>query len=132
MLIFSHDGSPDWAEICWYFPKTREQFRVSGSLVLVTAACATASHSQARQAAWQQMSDGGRISFAWATPGADRSMEPAAFNPPQPDSRQPLANFCLLLLLPTAVDHLELRGQPQNRCSYELVGGEWAMRQINP
>lgn len=125
-------GSSEWAEICWYFPKTREQFRVSGTLLLVTANCATVSHHKARQEAWQQMSDGGRISFAWANPGASRSVEPEAFNPPQPDLQQPLDNFCLLLLTPVAVDHLELRGEPQNRYRYELVSGGWVMQPINP
>jgi pyridoxamine 5'-phosphate oxidase len=122
----------NWAEICWYFPKTREQFRISGELLLVTADSTLERDCKARQAAWQQLSDGGRISFAWAMPGADRSADPAAFNPPAPDEKQPLANFCLLLLAPTAVDHLELRGEPQNRYSYELVGVKWVVREVNP
>jgi pyridoxamine 5'-phosphate oxidase len=125
-------GSANWAEVCWYFPKTREQFRISGELVLVTAESAIERDCEARQAAWQQLSDGGRISFAWATPGADRSTDPAAFNPPAPDLRQPLANFGLLLLAPTSVDHLELRGEPQNRCIYELVEAKWIVRAVNP
>jgi pyridoxamine 5'-phosphate oxidase len=125
-------GSSSWAEVCWYFPKTREQFRIDGQLVLVTAECAIDRYCKARQDAWQQMSDSGRIQFDWATPGADRSLDPDAFNPSQPDSQQPLANFCLLLLVPVAVDHLELRGEPQSRYSYELVGGEWVSRSTNP
>lgn len=24
-----------WAEVCWYFPETREQFRMGGNLLLV-------------------------------------------------------------------------------------------------
>ncbi|MFM7425627.1 MAG: pyridoxamine 5'-phosphate oxidase family protein, partial [Elainella sp.] len=24
-----------WAEVCWYFPKTREQFRLSGTMAVV-------------------------------------------------------------------------------------------------
>jgi pyridoxamine 5'-phosphate oxidase len=125
-------GSTNWAEICWYFPKTREQFRISGELLLATAESLIERDCKARQAAWQQLSDGGRIQFAWATPGADRSTDPAAFNPPAPDAKQPLANFCLLLLTPTAVDHLELRGEPQQRYRYEFVGAEWVMREVNP
>jgi pyridoxamine 5'-phosphate oxidase len=125
-------GSSSWAEVCWYFPKTREQFRIGGQLVLVTAECAIDRYCKARQEAWQQMSDSGRIQFDWATPGADRSIDPDAFNPSQPDSQQPLENFCLLLLAPVAVDHLELRGEPQSRYSYELVAREWVVRQVNP
>ncbi len=78
------------------------------------------------------MSDSGRIQFDWAAPGADRSTDPAAFSPPDPNPIQPVANFGLLLLELTAVDHLELRGEPQNRCLYELVGAEWTIRQVNP
>jgi pyridoxamine 5'-phosphate oxidase len=120
------------AEVCWYFPTTREQFRIAGTMELVTIDCDVESRYKARQAAWQQMSDSGRIQFAWATPGADRSREPHAFDPPQPDTHQPLDNFCLLLLAPTSVDHLELRGEPQNRYFYELLAGKWEMREVNP
>jgi pyridoxamine 5'-phosphate oxidase len=125
------DTSPD-AEACWYFPKTREQFRLSGMLTLVTSESSNTSHSQARQAAWQQMSDSGRVQFDWGTPGADRSEDPAAFNPPQPDEYQPSENFCLLLLDVTEVTHLELRGDPQSCYLYELLNQEWQMRSINP
>ena len=125
-------GSSNQAEICWYFPKTREQFRISGELLLVAAKCLTDSYCKAREEAWQQMSASGRIQFDWATPGANRSADPDSFNPPQPDEKQPLDNFCLLLLNPHGVDHLELRGEPQSRYRYELVDGVWVMRQINP
>ena len=124
-------GASDWAEVCWYFPKTREQFRLSGTLTLV-AADTTTSHHKARQEAWQQMSDAGRVQFAWETPGADRSEDPAALNPPQPDSTQPLDTFCLLLLEAVTVTHLELRGEPQSCYLYELLDGEWQTRSINP
>jgi pyridoxamine 5'-phosphate oxidase len=125
------DTSP-WAEACWYFPKTREQFRLSGMLTLVTPESSNTSYSKARQEAWQQMSDSGRIQFDWGTPGADRSEDPQAFNPPQPDEHQPSENFCLLLLDVIAVTHLELRGEPQSCCLYELLNEEWQIRSINP
>ena len=125
------DASP-CAEGCWYFPKTREQFRLSGTLTLIASQSTTTSHHKARQEAWQQMSDVGRVQFAWETPGADRSEDPAAFNPPQPDPNQPLDTFCLLLLEAVTVTHLELRGEPQSCYLYELLDGEWQTRSINP
>ncbi len=125
------DSSP-YAEACWYFPKTREQFRLSGTLTLVTTELIAPSYSKARAEAWQQMSDSARIQFDWGTPGADRSEDPQAFNPPQPDEHRPSENFCLLLLDVTGVTHLELRGEPQNCYLYELVSDEWQMRSINP
>jgi pyridoxamine 5'-phosphate oxidase len=30
------------------------------------------------------------------------------------------------------VDHLELRGEPQNRLLYSLAQDEWSVRAINP
>ena len=114
-----------WAEACWYFPKTREQFRLSGTLELVTAQSSNASYCKARQAAWQGLSDAGRIQFDWETPGADRSQDPQASNPPTLDADRPSENFCLLLLDVNAVHHLELRGDPQSCYLYELVNGEW-------
>jgi pyridoxamine 5'-phosphate oxidase len=125
------DGSP-WAEACWYFPKTREQFRLSGTLTLVTTESKHTSYSQARREAWEQMSDSGRIQFDWGSPGVDRSEDPQVFDPPQPDKHLPSPNFCLLLLNVITVIHLELRGEPQNCYLYELVAGEWGVRSINP
>jgi pyridoxamine 5'-phosphate oxidase len=125
------DAAP-WAEACWYFPKTREQFRLGGTLELVTAACSDTSDCKARQEAWEQMSDAGRIQFDWGTPGAERSEDPQAFNPPHPDEHQPSENFCLLLLDVIAVTHLELRGEAQSCYLYELLNQEWQIRSINP
>lgn len=119
------------AEACWYFPQTREQFRLTGCLTLVTA-----DHpdelQQARVKTWQELSDAARSQFAWPDPGKPKS-EAAAFEPP-PNSIQPLANFCLLLLAPVQVDHLELRGEPQNRTIYSWREGEqsWLTQAVNP
>jgi pyridoxamine 5'-phosphate oxidase len=121
-----------WAEACWYFPKTREQFRLSGTIELVTTESSNTSYCKARQEAWQGMSDAGRIQFDWGTPGADRIEDRQVFNPPQPNEHQPSANFCLLLLDVITVKHLELRGEPQNCYLYELLNQEWQMRAINP
>jgi pyridoxamine 5'-phosphate oxidase len=125
-------GSSPLAEACWYFPKTREQFRLSGRLELVTIESPHTHYLQARQHVWQQMSDSGRIQFDWDAPGADRSPDPQAFAPPPPDPLQPSVNFCLLLLRVDTVKHLELRGEPQNCYVYKLRSGEWEMRSINP
>ena len=132
LLADNPTSNHNWAEICWYFPKTREQFRVSGKLVLVTVNCDIDRYCKARQEAWQQISDAGRIQFDWATPGADLISDLDAVNPTQPDLQQPLDNFCLLLLTPVAVDHLDLRGERQSRYRYELVADEWVMKSINP
>jgi pyridoxamine 5'-phosphate oxidase len=121
-----------WGEVCWYFPNTREQFRLLGTLTLVAADSADETLRQARQQLWQNLSDAARIQFAWSDPGKPRSAADD-FNPPAPDAIDPLPNFRLLLLEPTEVDHLELRGDPQNRHHYlQDEQSQWLVQSINP
>ncbi|MBD2603988.1 pyridoxamine 5'-phosphate oxidase family protein [Scytonema hofmannii FACHB-248] len=122
-----------WAEACWYFPNTREQFRITGCLTLVGCDYSDPVLHKARMKTWQELSDAARLQFAWAEPGKPRVQDPAAFNPPPPDATQPLTNFCLLLLEPVQVDHLELKGDPQNRYLYCLdQQQQWSKQEINP
>ncbi|MBF2004978.1 Npun_F5749 family FMN-dependent PPOX-type flavoprotein [Chlorogloeopsis fritschii PCC 9212] len=122
-----------WAEVCWYFPNTREQFRITGCLTLVGSDNSQPTLQEARNTTWQKLSDAARLQFAWPDPGKPRIEDQDAFAPPPPDPVQPLSNFCLLLLAPVQVDHLELRGEPQNRClySYDEQKG-WFVEAINP
>lgn len=120
------------AEACWYFTETREQFRLAGKLTLVGADCDDMELQKARVSTWQELSDNARIQFAWAHPGEKRA-SPQAFSPPQPDAVTPLPEFCLLLLDPVKVDHLQLRGEPQNRYLYTRDNlGNWSCFEINP
>lgn len=128
-----------WGALCWYFAKTREQFRFSGPLALITADTPHAEDQMTRQTLWQSLSDNARLQFAWPVPGAPRGSA-EAFHPSVPDPMLPLSSFCVLLLTPTVVEHLELRGEPQNRWVYEFVeqssgeleGDRWSMRSVNP
>ncbi|WP_088241501.1 Npun_F5749 family FMN-dependent PPOX-type flavoprotein [Calothrix rhizosoleniae] len=119
-------------EICWYFPKTREQFRLSGEITLIGCNNYGQDFQQARQSTWQEISDNARVQFAWAHPREKRANF-QTFSPPPPDPIVPLDNFCLLLFEPLQVDHLQLRGEPQNRWLYsqnEL--GDWETLEVNP
>ncbi len=122
-----------WGEICWYFSKTREQFRISGYLTLVDGDNDDSELIAARKAAWQKISDNARSQFMWPNPGESRTDDLTLFTPAIPSPQEPVANFCLLLLNPQKVDHLELRGEPQNRCLYQLQSnGDWTTQPINP
>ena len=120
-----------WAEACWYFPETREQFRLHGYLTLVKADNPDAVLQQARQTAWQETSDATRLQFTWPDPGKPKA--DAAFEQAPPNAIEPLANFCLLLLNPVIVDRLELRGEPQNRTIYKLdqIQQTWTVQSVN-
>ncbi|TVQ46768.1 MAG: pyridoxamine 5'-phosphate oxidase [Gloeocapsa sp. DLM2.Bin57] len=122
-----------WGEICWYFPKTREQFRLRGQLLIVSVDNTDSNLSTARSLAWQQLSDAARIQFAWPEPQQALTEDKDAFKPLYINKEIPLDNFCLLLLDAVEVDHLELRGDPQNRYIYTLDESfNWSCQQVNP
>lgn len=120
------------AEACWYFTKTREQFRLRGQLTAITTDTAAASLLEIRRQLWQKISDNARLQFAWPQPKADRIEDGDAFSPPPPDPQTPLETFCALLLAPETVDHLCLRGDPQDRTIYHIAEENWTAQTVNP
>ena len=122
-----------WGEICWYFPQTREQFRLSGQLTLVSTDHPDQTLAAVRQITWQELSDSARLQFAWPDPGVARVENEGAFSPSPPDKSKPLSDFCLLLLEPKQVEHLQLRGNPQNRWLYwQNSSHQWFKQAVNP
>ena len=119
-------------EICWYFTKTREQFRISGRLQLITAQSTDSDLKTARQTTWSHLSDSARSQFAWPDP-AQSVADKSAFAVEHPDKNIPLDNFCLLLLIPQKIDHLQLKGDPQQRFLYRLQEDHtWITQAVNP
>jgi PPOX class probable FMN-dependent enzyme len=125
------DATP-WAEACWYFPMTREQFRLGGRAVVVREGMGDEDLQRVRRDAWRELSDATRQSFTWPAPGEPR--DPGVpFIQELTDPEAPPPSFGLIVLDPVEVDHLELDGNPQNRWTYRRDGaGRWAGREINP
>lgn len=118
-----------WAEACWYFTTSREQFRLAGPIQVVSAA--DSALAPARQQAWENLSDQARQQFYWPHPGQPRSAD-AAFEP-RAIAATPPDTFCLVLLTPHQVDHLELRGDPQSRTLYsQQPDYTWQVKAVNP
>ncbi|MEL6604688.1 MAG: Npun_F5749 family FMN-dependent PPOX-type flavoprotein [Cyanobacteria bacterium J06614_10] len=124
------------AEVCWYFTKTREQFRLSGQLQVITSDSPDPANQQLRDRLWQNISDNARLQFAWPHPKAAREQDSAAFSPNPPDSAAPIENFCALLLSAHTVDYLSLKGNPQDRVLYQKKpkdsSAAWTMAEVNP
>jgi len=121
-----------WAEVCWYFPKTREQFRLHGRLTLVSLHTDDKELQALRSQTWQDLSLAARAQFSWADPGADRDLD-APFQMELPSETEVLPEFCVLLMDPQTVDHLELRGDPQNRTDYKRQADDtWVTMAVNP
>lgn len=121
------------AEACWYFTETREQFRLSGHLSWIDADHPNADLKTQRQQVWENLSDKSRLQFYWPHPGQKRTEGSERFEDPEPNPQLPPISFCLGLLIPQSVDHLELKGNPQNRTHYSRVDdAQWNQVELNP
>lgn len=128
-------------EFAWYFPGSREQFRIAGELKVV--AHDSSDMQKERKAAWKNMSPNGRAQFAWPVPGFPRLDEedgekPGAFDVPEDvisNDDAVLENFCLVVMNVDEVDHLSLRSNRRYHHVKDVkVGGEveWVTTEVNP
>ena len=126
----THIEHQPWVEACWYFSKTREQFRLAGTITLVGVNNTDSILDRARKETWKNISVKARTQFAWPTPGEPRvDKELVTLEPPS----DPSPNFCLLLLNPQQVDYLELKGETHSRLFYYLDDSQtWHISSINP
>nr|MBV6628721.1 pyridoxamine 5'-phosphate oxidase family protein [Oceanococcus sp. HetDA_MAG_MS8] len=115
------------AEACWYFTRTREQFRLAGTLRLIHAEHHAA---QSRLELWATLSDSARAQFHWLSPGEPVSDERHEWESVCLDKPPP--NFCALILQIEAVDHLRLQKPQQRWQSQRGVEGDWVYQEVNP
>ena len=103
------------AEICWYLPVTREQFRLE-----VTVGCHGADAADGwaalRQQLWEARGARGQADWLGAVPDA-----PVALAVPE---------FVLLACTVSAVDHLELRPTPQEHRRYLRSVAGWTISTV--
>jgi PPOX class probable FMN-dependent enzyme len=117
-----------WAELCWYFPETREQFRLFGRVTVVGPGD-TPEHLALRTRVWSALPDLARRSFTWPDPGAARAPS-SDFRSESP--ADPPACFLLLVLDPDHVEHLDLREQPHARTRFQRGDHGWSLEAVNP
>jgi PPOX class probable FMN-dependent enzyme len=113
------------AEVCWYFTRSREQFRIRGRLSIIDA---TSPDAARRETAWQALSEAAREQFYWAAPGQPLA---DAATPENPNAGPP-DTFLLVLLAPERIEHLQLSPTPQRRYVSSITGGAWSMVPVNP
>lgn len=127
------------AEMAWYFPETREQFRVRGTLTVSTATTTGDDReARARGNLWRKMRRGARGQFLWPTPGGARSdvsdgeADPHAVEESDArlDDEVVGENFALVALRAKRIDHLSLKRN--ERVVHEEVDGEWVSTRVNP
>jgi PPOX class probable FMN-dependent enzyme len=119
------------AEACWYFPKTREQYRIAGSVRVLDGS--DRSMAQLRVDLWRGLTDDARKQYTWPTPGTDWVPEKSfMFDEPAPNKAIPPIPFFVLMLSIDAVDYLSLATTPPTRRKHEWAENTWKVRQVNP
>lgn len=121
-----------YAEVCWWLDETRDQFRIAGSVHLITAAT-TGDDAAYRQEQWKELDDHEKTLYISPDPGAPRADEEAfdkAFSTTPPED--PPDTFVVLLLSPTRIDHLSLSGHPHRRTRYTRTDERWTEEELNP
>ena len=116
------------AELVFWLPATREQFRLSGRVELITAHEGDAA---ARERHWLRLTDASRAMFHWPAPGQPRTNDAGAFPPPVGADAPVPDSFDVIVLQPTAVEHLLLPIQPHRRTRWR-ASNRWAREDLNP
>jgi pyridoxamine 5'-phosphate oxidase len=125
------------AEMVWWFPKTSEQYRVRGSLILIGNESDDNALVTARKELWGNISDPARESFletvvpgeAFATsqskpPEGGRGEDGKVLSPPD--------NFLLMLLDPSDCDYLRLSGGQYRQMDARAKDSGWSYQRVNP
>ncbi|KAL9385287.1 hypothetical protein Peur_022297 [Populus x canadensis] len=124
-----------FAEICWYFSDSWEQFRINGRVDVIDGSNPDPEKLQQREKSWFASSLKSRLQYLGPNPGlpclSEQSLNEFFLDP----SSGPVATFCLLVLDPDQVDYLNLKSNQRtvstlSRCA----NGEmcWNSEMINP
>jgi PPOX class probable FMN-dependent enzyme len=124
------------AEIVWWFPKTSEQYRIRGPLLLIGDKTDDRDLEIARKELWGNLGDASRESFlGQLVPGEDYAEEsskaPAGGRDKDGKVLPPSENFLLMLLDPKDVDYLRLSGGQSRQMDSRGPSG-WSMARVNP
>jgi hypothetical protein len=118
------------SEMVWWFPKTSEQYRVRGSLLLIGDDNDDKALQIARKEMWGNLTDSARESFL-----DDDSVRYIGGRDEDGKVLPVPSNFVLMLLYPTYVDYLLLTGA-QYRQIDERVGdirmSNWSSKRVKP
>ncbi|KMZ59628.1 Pyridoxal 5'-phosphate synthase [Zostera marina] len=126
-----------FAEVCWYFTETWEQFRINGKIDIIDGLNSSPLKLQQRETAWFESSLKSRSQYLGNAPGFpsiydETSMKQTNLNP----STGPVDAFCLLVFDPEKVDYLNLKSN--NRVVFTVSKPQsegcknWISKNINP
>ncbi|TYH62998.1 hypothetical protein ES332_D07G160000v1 [Gossypium tomentosum] len=125
-----------FAEICWYFTDSWEQFRISGRVDVIDGSNPDTFELQQREKSWFASSVKSRLQYLGPNPGLPRISEHQSEEEVRLDpSIGPVAAFCLLVLDPDQVDYLNLKSTERVKfiSTLDMNGVKnWTSERINP
>ena len=130
------DKIQDWqtkaeAEICWYFVKTREQYRIRVNVITYQQA-----DNHIRNNIYTNLSKNAKAQFLWPTPKVPIDNDVLDGNSTSVDEENkdvfqtPPSNFVVVRFVPSYVDYLHLCEPPQNRELHELIDNKWLVTKV--
>ncbi|XP_073288745.1 pyridoxine/pyridoxamine 5'-phosphate oxidase 2-like isoform X3 [Primulina huaijiensis] len=125
-----------FAEICWYFTNSWEQFRIGGQVDVIDGTNSDPIKLQQREKAWSACSLKSRMQYLAPAPRLPFASEQQPTEIPTLDpSVGPVGAFCLLVLDPDQVDYLNLKSNERLIFSAGQNGNgktHWSVEKVNP
>lgn len=134
-------------EICWYFAKTREQYRISAKVATLTHSVTDEHDKSLRLATWNKLSNNAKEAFSQPSPGipfnnANESGELSYSETMKESSSKRIdtkmmadktrlinENFVVTIFTPYKVDFLDLKSTPHNRLISKVESG-WKEQKV--
>ncbi|KAM7276343.1 hypothetical protein ACFE04_018209 [Oxalis oulophora] len=124
-----------FAEICWYFTDSWEQFRINGRVHVIDGTNPDPLKLQQREKSWFASSLKSRLQYMGPTPGIPNLSEQPTQDLSLDPSTGPVTAFCLLVLDPDQVDYLNLKTNKRLAFSTGVsANGDkcWTVEEVNP
>ncbi|GAU37408.1 hypothetical protein TSUD_361130 [Trifolium subterraneum] len=123
-----------FAEICWYFTDSWEQFRINGHVDIIDGTNPDPIKLQQREKSWFASSVRSRSQYLGPEPGLPRLNEQTQPEISLDPSIGPVDAFCLLILEPDQVDYLNLKSNQRLTFRSHLSAAltkSWIMERVN-
>ncbi|XP_020413693.1 pyridoxine/pyridoxamine 5'-phosphate oxidase 2 isoform X2 [Prunus persica] len=124
-----------FAEICWYFTDSWEQFRINGTVDIIDGSNPDPIKLQQRDKSWASSSLKSRLQYLGPQPGLPNLSEEPPKEVSVDPSTGPVGAFCVLVLDPQQVDYLNLKSN--QRLTFASTGSPneekcWTSERVNP
>lgn len=100
------------AELCWWFPASKEQYRIRGKVEIINQSHSNATMQTLRHDVWSKLTPPSRSQFDQAAPGTILKSEAKSdldkYESQTPSGDRVSDNFALLILTPQQVDYVYL------------------------